>query len=157
MGIVTLNSQFPGFQLIADSMFGSNILDEVLVKTFFIDEKAVQQLKRSNAQTSSSPHVVEDETIGLGPDIAKTFSRGTSATALIGHLEDKISVYKPDMMALKSKFNGKFCKRLTNYWQSSFNAGTQSHTIDIFNVKYLITRNSRLLVTALDKPLRKLK
>ncbi|XP_024526361.1 putative germin-like protein 3-2 [Selaginella moellendorffii] len=45
MGIVTLNSQFPGFQLIADSMFGSNILDEVLVKTFFIDEKAVQQLK----------------------------------------------------------------------------------------------------------------
>ncbi|XP_024545325.1 germin-like protein 1-3 [Selaginella moellendorffii] len=45
VGIVTLNSQFPGFQMIANSLFGSKILDEVLMKAFFIDEKAVQQLK----------------------------------------------------------------------------------------------------------------
>ncbi|EFJ33676.1 hypothetical protein SELMODRAFT_227520 [Selaginella moellendorffii] len=45
MAIVTLDSQSPGFQLIANSMFGSDILDEVLVKTFFIDENAVRQLK----------------------------------------------------------------------------------------------------------------
>ncbi|XP_024526166.1 germin-like protein 1-3 [Selaginella moellendorffii] len=45
VGIVTLNSQFPGFQLIANSMFGSKILDEVLMKTFFLNKKAIQQLK----------------------------------------------------------------------------------------------------------------
>ncbi|KAJ7538785.1 hypothetical protein O6H91_11G062800 [Diphasiastrum complanatum] len=43
--VVSLNSQSPGFQLIANSMFGSQIKDEVLQKTFFLDQKTVDQLK----------------------------------------------------------------------------------------------------------------
>ncbi|KAJ7550411.1 hypothetical protein O6H91_07G099600 [Diphasiastrum complanatum] len=43
--VVSLNSQSAGFQLIANSMFGSNIKDEVLQKTFFLDQKTVHQLE----------------------------------------------------------------------------------------------------------------
>ncbi|KAJ7550712.1 hypothetical protein O6H91_07G113800 [Diphasiastrum complanatum] len=43
--VVSLNSQSPGFQFIANSMFGSNIKDEVLQKTFFLDQKTVDRLK----------------------------------------------------------------------------------------------------------------
>ncbi|KAJ7540377.1 hypothetical protein O6H91_10G011700 [Diphasiastrum complanatum] len=43
--VVSLNSQHAGFQLIANSMFGSNIKDEVLQKTFFLDQKTVDRLK----------------------------------------------------------------------------------------------------------------
>ncbi|KAJ7294774.1 hypothetical protein O6H91_05G092800 [Diphasiastrum complanatum] len=43
--VVALNSQYPGFQFIGDSMFGSNIKDEVLEKTFFLDQTTVDRLK----------------------------------------------------------------------------------------------------------------
>ncbi|XP_024531881.1 germin-like protein 1-3 isoform X2 [Selaginella moellendorffii] len=52
MAVVTLDSQSPGIQLIASSMFGSDILDEVLIKTFFIDENAVRQLKATFSGSS---------------------------------------------------------------------------------------------------------
>ncbi|KAJ7563959.1 hypothetical protein O6H91_03G132500 [Diphasiastrum complanatum] len=44
--VVALNGQNPGFQAIADSLFGSNIKDEVLQKAFLIlDQKTVERLK----------------------------------------------------------------------------------------------------------------
>ncbi|XP_024516026.1 germin-like protein subfamily T member 2 [Selaginella moellendorffii] len=44
--IATLNSQQnPGAQLIASSLFGSGIRDDVLAKTFFLDESIVRHLK----------------------------------------------------------------------------------------------------------------
>ncbi|EFJ12643.1 hypothetical protein SELMODRAFT_123878 [Selaginella moellendorffii] len=47
--IATLNSQLPGIQFIARSMFGSRpeVPDEVLEKTFFLDERSINQV-RSN-------------------------------------------------------------------------------------------------------------
>ncbi|XP_002978995.2 germin-like protein subfamily T member 2 [Selaginella moellendorffii] len=47
--IATLNSQLPGIQFIARSMFGSRpeVPDEVLEKTFFLDERSIDQV-RSN-------------------------------------------------------------------------------------------------------------
>ncbi|XP_002964624.2 germin-like protein subfamily T member 2 [Selaginella moellendorffii] len=43
--IATLNSQFPGIQFVARSMFGSRpaVPDEVLEKTFFLDAAAIDQ------------------------------------------------------------------------------------------------------------------
>ena len=43
--VVALNSQDAGFQIIASSMFGSNIMDEVLEKAFFLTETDVEELK----------------------------------------------------------------------------------------------------------------
>ncbi|XP_024526167.1 germin-like protein 1-1 [Selaginella moellendorffii] len=52
-GIVTLNSQSPGFQFVANSLFGSgDILDEVLVKSFFLDENTVREIKSIFASSS---------------------------------------------------------------------------------------------------------
>ncbi|XP_002975893.2 germin-like protein subfamily T member 2 isoform X1 [Selaginella moellendorffii] len=43
--IVTLNSQFPGIQFIARSMFGPQVPDEVLQKTFFLDKETIARVR----------------------------------------------------------------------------------------------------------------
>ncbi|KAJ7563600.1 hypothetical protein O6H91_03G116800 [Diphasiastrum complanatum] len=44
--VVALNSQSPGFQTISSALFGSNIKDEVLQKSFLIlDQKTIDRLK----------------------------------------------------------------------------------------------------------------
>ncbi|KAJ7556732.1 hypothetical protein O6H91_05G095700 [Diphasiastrum complanatum] len=43
--VVALNSQYPGFQATGDSLFGSDMKDEVLEKSLFLDKKTVDKLK----------------------------------------------------------------------------------------------------------------
>ncbi|XP_024516022.1 germin-like protein subfamily T member 2 [Selaginella moellendorffii] len=78
--IATLNSQLPGIQFIARSMFGSRpeVPDEVLEKTFFLDERGINQVRSNftimlwhDGQKWRIPwELVADPSLGGGLDLA---------------------------------------------------------------------------------------